>query len=504
MSVLLTNWAGKADFRPLYIGLTLEDAGKVADQLSEKSITFELKGNGTSVYVAQADVATARMELAKVGLPQTDQGGYQIFENSKISASPLVQQMNHKQAMEEELAKSIQMIHGIDHARVLIVTPEQALFSQSETNSKASITIKLKPGWSLSQGNIAAIVNLTSSAIESLTPSNVTIVDNNGKLLTKKDDDAFTQGTSSYQDYKQRVEYGLAAKALEMLETVLGPGRASVKVSADIDMTTITTQTTKYDKKGVPTKETLTSTSKTKNIPTTAAGPDETPQQETSVEKEEENETEMLVGKVVTSQVDAPGKVKSLSVAVVVDLSIPTSLTAPPTDASGETSQETQNTNTTNTLSTEKVMTIEQVKEIIKNALGRDLLSTENSLTVVDAPFLQTRILESTPNEMASPVGMDKYIELIKESSTPIMALFAFLALVIFGRSPKKSSKKKGKQATVESEEEVLEESPLKGILPELDTETPELAYRKHVTRSLHQSPEEVKQLFASWVAEGL
>ncbi len=495
MSALLTSWASKADMRPLYIGLSLEDAGKVTDQLSERGIAFELRGSGTSIYVAREDVATARLELAKVGLPDTKQGGYKIFENSKISASPLVQQMNHKQAMEEELAKSIQMISCIEHARVLIVTPEQALFTQSKVNAKASITVKLKSGWTLSQGNIAAIINLASSAIEGLTPANVTIVNSNGKLLTKRDEDDFAQSSNTYQDYKQRVEQGLATKALNMLEAVLGPGRASVKVSANIDMTTVTTQTVSYDKKGVPTKESINTTTKTKNSPKATAKKD-APQQETTTEKEEKNETEMLVGKIITNKVVAPGKINAISVAVVVDLSMPKPLvaeSAAPTDTTKKTQTTSQAT------PAEKIMTIEQVKDIIKNALGRDLLTDESSLTVVDAPFVQARMSEIPTVETAGPIGIEKYVELLKESSTPIMAFFAFLTLLVFGRS---SRKQKKSSSDADNQDELLDDSPLKGILPELDTDTPEVAYRKHVTRSLRQNPEEVKQLFASWIAE--
>ncbi len=496
MSVLLTSWASKADMRPLYIGLSLEDAGKVTDQLTERGIAYELRGNGTSIYVARENVASARLEMAKVGLPETQQGGYKIFENTKISASPLVQQMNHKQAMEEELAKSIQMINCIEHARVLIVTPEQALFTQSKVEAKASITVKLKPGWTLSQGNIAAIINLASSAIEGLTPANVTIVNSDGKLLTKRDEDDFAQSSNTYQDYKQRVEQGLATKALNMLEAVLGPGRASVKVSADIDMTTVTTQTISYDKKGVPTKESINTTTKTKNTPKKVAAKEGATQQETTTEKEEKNETEMLVGKVVTNKVVAPGKINALSVAVVVDLSMPKPLvadSAAPTDAT-KTNQPTKQASPN-----QKIMTVEQVKEIIKNALGRELLTKEDALTVVDAPFVQTRMLEMPTVETAGPVGIEKYIGLLKDSSTAIVAFFAFLTLLIFGRSSKKQKKS---SSNAEDQDELLEESPLKGILPELDTETPEIAYRKHVSRTLRQNPEEVKQLFASWIAE--
>ena len=511
ISVLLTGWAAKADMRPLFISLNIEEAAKITDKLAERGIEYELRGNGTSIYVAQDRVYSARMELAKEGLPETDQGGYKIFESSKISASPLVQQMNHKQALEEELAKSIQMIQGIEYARVLIVTPEQSLFNSTESRAKASVSVKLRPGWKLSSGNIAAITNLTSSAIEGLNTSNVTIVDSNGRLLSNKDEDMYTAGANTYQDYKLHVEEMLASKALQMLETVLGPGKATVKVNADIDMTSVTTQTTEYDKKGVPTKETINSTTKTKSIPAGSDG-EEVALKETSTEKEEQNETEMLVGKVITNKVDVPGKVKAISVAVIVDLNKPSVLGMPTSDGAPKDATQTKSSGAASNTdkAVEKIMTVEQVKEIIKNALGRDLLLNEESLTVVDAAFGKEDFFSNPAYQVSSSLNIDKYIEIIRNSSMPLMAFFAFLTILVLGKGSKKktaatSSTGISKSPVIESQMDQLQLTSSK-ILQELfeqtsDTE-PEIVYRKHIANSLRSNPEEVKQLFASWMQE--
>ena len=520
-AIMLSSWAGKPVMRTLYTGLSLDEAANITDKLTEKGIDFTLSSSGSSILVSQDQVHVARMELAREGLPEKDKGGYKIFESTKISASPLVQEMNHKQAIEEELAKSIEMISGVDYARVLIVLPEQTLFNQTSEKAKASISVKVRPGWTLSQGNIAAITNLTSSSIEGLTPDNVTIIDSEGRLLSRKEDDALTAGANTYQDYKQRVEAGLANKAQEMLEAVLGPGKATVKVSAELDMTTVTTETTEYDKKGVPTKETINSTTKTKNIPTVASNnktAESSSANETSTEKEEKNETEMLVGKVVTSKVEVPGKVKSLTVAVIVDLNMPQpAFSAAPALSGKKQEEETpaadenqidkdtqeQSSKQVQIAAPVKIMTVEQVRSIIKNALGKNLLQDEDAISVVDAPF------RSPYNFIAEPVAADtmnfeKYADIIRNSSMPIMGLFAFLSVVVFSISGKKKNKHNSKPQMEESDPKpALQAASIENLLPQLRNGiAPEVVYRKHVAECLKQDPEEVKQLFATWVGE--
>jgi flagellar M-ring protein FliF len=147
--VLLVYWARRPDMRMLYQELSPEEAAKITEKIGEKGVVYELRNGGTSIYVPRGQVYQLRLDMAKEGLPVGEQGGYKIFDNEKIGVSPFVQTVNLKRALQEELAKSIQMISGVNHARVHIVSPEQTLFTQDAGKTSASVVLRLRPGYKL-------------------------------------------------------------------------------------------------------------------------------------------------------------------------------------------------------------------------------------------------------------------------------------------------------------------------------------------------------------------
>ena len=191
-----------------------------------------------------------RLDLAKEGLPAGEQGGYKLFDNEKIGISPFVQNVNLKRALQDELAKSIQMIEGVVYARVHIVSSDQTLFSSAKQQTSASVVLKLKPGYRLGNSNIAAIANLVAGSVEGLKTENVTIVDSDGRLLSSQSDAVAGGRRGDGPDYRQRVEQNLSEKVEQMLETVLGPGRATVRVSAEVNMTSVSMVTETYSPTG--------------------------------------------------------------------------------------------------------------------------------------------------------------------------------------------------------------------------------------------------------------
>ncbi len=468
IGVLLTNWARRPDMRMLYQQLSPEEASKITEKIGEKSITYELRNGGTAIYVPKEKVYQLRLDMAKEGLPEGQQGGYKIFDNEKIGVSPFVQNVNLKRALQEELAKSIQMINGVEHARVHIVVPEQTLFTSEAGKTTASVVLRLKPGYRVSALNIAAITNLVSGSVEGLTSDNVTVIDSQGRLLSSKADNTIASGAGTVQEYRERVEQNLANKAEEMLTTVLGPGRATVRVSAVIDMNSISTVTEKLEPKGVATKEEITSGSETEPAAASESG------QATVAGSEKKDETiitEYEVGKTVKQEVVLPGKIKSLSVAAFVDLSPADSNDA----ASGATSA--------------MIMQLSEVEEIIRNALG---LKEPDALKVVNVKFHRPAV-ESMIDE--EPSIWPRIMTIVRHASLGIMAICALLVLRIF-----RGAKKKAAATTPTAQLPGAEGSA--GLLPaEAGTSEP-LVLRRQITSALQRNPDQVKQLFSSWLEE--
>ena len=463
---LLTRWARKPDLRMLYQDLNPEEASKITEKISEKGIVYELRAGGTSIFVPKEHVYQLRLDMAKEGLPIGEQGGYKIFDNGKIGVSPFVQNVNLKRALQDELAKSIQMIDGVVHARVHIVSSEQTLFTSEAGKTTASVVLKLKPGYKLSSVNIAAITHLVSGSVEGLTSENVTIIDSQGRLLSSQSDNAIASGTGTVQDYRERVEQNLQDKVEEMLTTVLGPGRATVKVHAVIDTNSISTVTEKYEPKGVPIKEESTTGSETGS----ASGEGQ-PAAAGSTKKDETIVTEYQVGKTVTQQVVLPGEIKSLSVAAIVDLW--------PADANEAGTSEQP----------EQIMDPNDVAELIQNALGLDLQGRDSLKVVpVRIPRQQEQLLEEE-----SSGGLD-YLAIARQASLGIMAICALLVFRMFRGAKKKAQSEAAAQPLPKAPESM-------GLLPEHSGASP-VAFRRQIASALEKDPERVRQLFTKWIEE--
>ena len=467
---LLVHWARRPDMRVLYQELAPEEAAQITEILGEKAIAYELRNGGTSIYVPKQNVYQLRLDMAKEGLPSGDQGGYKIFDNEKIGISPFVQGVNLKRALQDELAKSIQMIDGVEHARVHIVRSEQTLLASETGKTTASVVLRLKPGYRLIASNIAAITHLVSGSVEGLTSESVTVIDSQGRLLSGQSDPTTASGAGTVQEYRERVEQNLEDKVEQMLTTVLGPGRAKVRIHAVLDMNSVSTITEKYEPKGVATKEEITTGSETGASGTTAAGTSATPG---SNKKDETIVTEYQVGKTVIQETVLPGEIKSLSVAAVVDLSAVDANGAPLTGAQA------------------KIMDPNDVEKLIQNALGLDIAGGD-SLKVVDAKFQNP----ATPllAEEAAAAGLD-FVAIARQASLGIMALCALVVLRMFRGARRKAALEAAANPLPGAEGAA-------GLLPG-STGTPEPAMlRRQIASALEQDPERARQLFASWLED--
>lgn len=468
IGVLLVNWARRPDLRMLYQQLSPEEASKITEKINEKGIVYELRNGGTTIYVPKESVYQLRLDMAKDGLPEGQQGGYRIFDKEKIGVSPFVQNVNLQRALQEELAKSIQMIDGVVHARVHIVTPEQTLFTSEAGGTTASVVLRLKPGYRVSALNISAITHLVSGSVEGLTADNVTVIDSQGRLLSTQSDNTLASGAGTVQEYRERVEQNLSNKVEEMLKTVLGPGRATIRVSTVIDMNSINTVTEKLEPKGVATKEEITSGSETEPAAASEAGQ---PAVAGGIKKDETIITEYEVGKTVKQEVILPGTIRSLSVAAFVDLSL--------TDAN----------DTASTGGSAMIMQLAEVEEIIRNALG---LKETDAIKVVNVKFHRPAI-ESTIDE--KPSSWPRIMAIVRHASLGIMAICALLVLKIFKGARKKAA------AIAPPAQLTGGEGPA-GFLPAETVTSEPLVLRRQITSALQRNPDQVKQLFSSWLEE--
>jgi flagellar M-ring protein FliF len=318
----------------LYSNLDLREAGVITQSLDQAGIKYELKGDGSTIMVPRDKVAQARLMLAGKGLPTSDSVGYEIFDSQNaLGQTDFVQQLNMKRATEGELARTIRALDGVTFARVHLVLPQRQLFQDAADQASASVTIGVgarEP----SSDQVHAVQNLVAGAVPDLKPERVVVIDQHGKTLSSESDASL--GGKAAEDAKAAIEDGIRARVKNLVEGVVGVGKARVQVSADVDMNQVTTQSEKYDPDGqvVRSEETNETTAKdtqggasgpvlaasaSSNVPGGAAtAPVSTP---TSGSENTGNEstTNYEISKVVTTEVTQPGTIKRLSVAVAVD-----------------------------------------------------------------------------------------------------------------------------------------------------------------------------------------
>lgn len=477
IGALLVHWAGKPDMRVLYSNLDTKEAAKIAEKIGEKSIVYKLANGGTTIYVPKENVSQLRLDMAKDGLPEGGQKGYRLFDNEKIGISPFVQNVNLKRALQDELAKSIQMIEGVVHARVHIVGTEQKLFASETSQTSASVVLRLRAEYRLSALNIAAVTHLVAGSVEGLKAENVTIIDSQGRLLSSESDNVMAGNAGTVADYRERVEQNLASKVEDMLTAVLGPDRAKVRVSAEIDMTSTSIAKEIFDEgKKVPKKEEIKSESE---VEVSKASTEDGSAVPSNTKKGETISTEYAVPKTIRQIVELPGEIKSLTVAAFVDLSPPEKIETEQSET-GETEAETE-------AATEPIMAISDVEEIIRKVLGPKL--KENGLKVVDVRFNRPAVSLIGHEEAG---GLD-FIAIARQASLGIMAICALLVLKIF-------TKTKKKQAATAATQQLP--GTTAGPLLAGASSTGSLVLRTQIASELQNNPERVKQLFLNWLEE--
>lgn len=467
---VLIYWVRKPDMRMLYHDLSPENASKIVEKISELGVAYELHNGGTSIYVPVDKVYQLRMDVAGEGLETGSivQPGWDGLDKQEFGVHPDVQNTKIKRALQEELAKSIQLIEGVSYARVHIVSSGQTVFTSDAGKATASVILRLVPGYRSSSLNVAAITHLVSGSVEGLNSENVTVIDSQGRLLTSAADSTMASGAGTVQDYRERVERNLASKVEDMLTAVLGPGRAIVRVSAVIDMNSVSTIREIYDPTGkVVIKEEILSDSETEPGIASSNGEPAIP----GGKKTKENiSTEYEHSKTTEQKVVMPGQISSLKVAAFVDLSV--------ADA---------NESSTGAEAA-KIMQITDVKEIIQNALGIEDLA---AIKVVDVKI--NRPVESLVMEEAS--SWPRYTAIVRQASMGIMAICALLVFRMFRGANEKTSKK-GKKGELPGAEGPA------GLLQAQASSTEPSALRRQIASALKSNPKQVKQLFASWIEE--
>jgi len=310
----------------LYSNLDLKEAGSITQALDQAGVKYEVKGDGSTIMVGRDKVASTRLMLSAKGLPTAGSVGYEIFDNANaMGQTDFVQQLNRQRALEGELARTIGALEGITSTRVHLVLPKRQLFEEEASPPSASVSIGVG-GREPSAEQVRAIQNLVAGAVPDMKPARVVVVDQHARTLSGSDD-----GMEMANGRKNEVENRIEGQVRKLLESIVGPGKARVNVTADLDLARVTVQQETFDPDGqVVRSESTTEEKATEkqqdgsgqasvaaNIPAGAPAGDTAGT--SSNNDHTDSTTNYEISKTTRTEIQEPGTVKRLAVAVAVD-----------------------------------------------------------------------------------------------------------------------------------------------------------------------------------------
>ncbi|MGB9779293.1 flagellar basal-body MS-ring/collar protein FliF [Caldanaerobacter sp.] len=466
---LLVYIANRPNYVVLYSDLSLKDAGIVVEKLkSEFKVPYKLSDNGTTILVPAQYKDEIRMKLATEGIPQ---GGFSFQEamNNSLSTTDQERRQKYLYFVQNEIQNSLKTIEGVEDAIVNIVVPDQNAFvlSTNTTQATAAVLLTLKPGATLTPSQVKGIVDFVSKSVEGLKPENVTVIDSTGKILIPENDSIAENATNQFA-LQKKVQEELQNSLQTLLEQVFGPGNVVVRASVRLNFDKKTEDRIEYvpvqgnDNKGIirsvqELKEKATgsqSGSPTGTASATPPGSGALSAQNNNTSSYDKTETTINyeINQIKTTLEEAQGKIEDISVAVVVNKSLNTSMQ-------------------------------QQITDLVKNAAGGNNVK----VSVQGIPFNQD-LLKAMQAQKKVAQGVPVYLWAIIAAVALGGGLLAFIM----------TRRRKPEEAIAAAEEETLATAqPVEEIVI---TERDEK--KKQIEKLIKEKPDIVVQLIRTWLNE--
>lgn len=486
--VFFTQWASKPNMTPLFSNLEAKDASEITTKLQSQNVKYELADGGKTVMVPESQVHQLRLDLASQDLPTGGSQGYSLLDKQGVTTSEFRQNVDYKRALEGELSKTIGSINGVQAATVHLVMPKQDVFADDNRKPTASVLLQVAPNKSISSGQVQSVVNLVASSVEGLEPINVTVADDKGKMLAAPGQEGAAGSDDSQRQATTTLEGDLTKKIEQILTPLVGEGKYSVQARAELnfDKTNTTSEVWNPNNKqaAVGSQHTKTEAYKGNNPNATGVlGPEGVPLNESANGNagdytNSDVTTDYNNDRQVTQTQKAPGSVDRMSVAVLLDSSVPN------IDAA-------------------------KVQELVSNAVGLNN-ARGDTISVSSMPF-EKASSEASAKELQEQQKAEKQAQMInlaKTAGTFLVILVVLILLFI-------TTKRRNNQATAApiSIAELDAAMPALDITdveldasPSLELDSPEAQERakvdREITELIEKQPDEVASLLRGWLAD--
>src|SRR3990170_6068127 len=503
--VAVMLWANQPVYHLLYSNLSAEDSGSIAEKLKEMKVPFEIK-EGNAILVPQEKVHELRLLLAGEGMPSGGGVGFEIFDRTSIGMTDFVQKLNYNRALQGELARTISQLTEVEQARVHLVVPEKALFSEKKESARASVVLKIRGGRTLSQNQVNGIVHLVASSVEGLSAQNISVVDTSGNILSKPSDDGYAANMSTYQiEYQRNLEKSMEERVQSMLERAVGPGKVSVRISSTLDFNQVETTEEKYDPDTVAVRSEQRVQENSSGSSASASGvpgvvsnlpsaKNENSQASgerggaSSQNKRAQETINYEINKTVSHTVEAAGTISKLSAAVLIDGNYEV--------VKGTDGKETRS------YVPRSAEEISKYTEIVKRAIGYNE-ERGDQVEVLSMSFESSALADDGASETESKFQLASILPFIKYAVALIVAALVFLIVVkplmktILASSPQLASFPAGLGGALPRVSEI---DSVGGPLPtKID---PDAITRSEVLKIAKENPQQTAKLIKSWISE--
>jgi len=234
--VVFWLWSQQPDYRVLFSNYSDKDGGAIVAALEKLNVPYKFSDSGTAIMVPAAQVHQVRLKLAADGLPKGGNIGFELLENQKFGVSQFVEQVNFQRGLEGELERSIQSIAAVDVARIHLAIPKPSVFVRDQQKPTASVLLNLRPGRTLDAQQVSAVVHLVASSVPNLPTTNVTVVDQNGNLLSDTTKKMGAKNLDPEQlKYIEEIQQSIVKRVESIISPIVGPKNVRAEASAEID-----------------------------------------------------------------------------------------------------------------------------------------------------------------------------------------------------------------------------------------------------------------------------
>jgi flagellar M-ring protein FliF len=240
LGLAVVLWAQEPNYQPVVGDLSSYNPQDVTSILDNSGIDYKMDPRTGALLVPSEQVYDARLKLAAEGVTDRQTMGYELLDQERgLGTSQFMETISYRRGLEGELARTVASMRGVRNARVHLAIPERSVFVRDARDPSASVFLEVFAGRRPEQEQINAIVNLVAGSVPMMSKEHVTVVDQNGNLLTGKESQSTADQMADQYEYTAKVEERLTRRVASLIAPIVGDGRYRAEVSADLDFSSV-------------------------------------------------------------------------------------------------------------------------------------------------------------------------------------------------------------------------------------------------------------------------